>query len=482
MTAEPCTGAHSAAHWLRRAPHAIAVIEAGYRYTYSDLSTMVVRAVKFLSGSGLQPGAIAAIACGSRYMHMVLILACECLGVATTSLAPSELTPNNEILRRCTVLYSEEPCTWRHAVPLTLELIAAIARIPVTGDDLALLDAPPSPASGGRIVRTSGTTDQPKIMWNSPATIERMVMANRTMLDQLLVTEDFLCLYQFSIRTTYTHALLALRYGRTVVFSSLQDFQRDLGFIGTCHVVLLPAEAAGLCAMLPPLHRFGVRCGVHVNGSGVSAALRRGLLDTFASGVTNCYSMNETNYITWVDEDGVGTILPDACVRIVGEDGREVPMGETGRITVRSGRMVSGYLWNDELTARHFVNGWHITGDLGFQPAQDQLVVVGRADDMLNIGGVKLPPQPIEAAITAIDGISDAVLLGIENDQGLFELHVVIERSDPTRDADLDRQIQPIVHRYGRGYVGHFRDKLPRTDTGKVRRGALKALIGAYGN
>jgi O-succinylbenzoic acid--CoA ligase len=141
--------------------------------------------------------------------------------------------------------------------------------------------------------------------------------------------------------------------------------------------------------------------------------------------------------------------------------------------------MVPCYLWDDALTARYFVDGWHVTGDLGFQPARDRLVLLGRADDMLNIGGIKLPPQPIEADLRSVDGVRDAVLLGIENDLGLTELHVVIERTGPGLDAGLTDRVRPIVHRYGRDFVAHFRDDLPRTGTGKVRRGALRAWIRA---
>jgi acyl-coenzyme A synthetase/AMP-(fatty) acid ligase len=73
--------------------------------------------------------------------------------------------------------------------------------------------------------------------------------------------------------------------------------------------------------------------------------------------------------------------------------------------------------------------------------------------------------------------VRDAVLLGIENAQGMTELHLVIERSDPLRDQDLTDRVRPIVHQYGRDFVAHFRDGLPRTDTGKVRRGELRAWI-----
>jgi acyl-coenzyme A synthetase/AMP-(fatty) acid ligase len=272
---------------------------------------------------------------------------------------------------------------------------------------------------------------------------------------------------------------LCSRFGRTVVFSTIADFRRELEAIGGGHTILLPGDAADLCEAFSGQARPAAKCGVHVDGGALGPGLRRKLLETFAYRVRNNYSMNETNYVAMVDEDNIGTVLSDAAVRIIGDDGHEKPMGETGRITVRTARMTRGYLWDEALTAKHFVDGWHITGDLGFQPEANQLVVVGRADDMLNIGGIKLPPQPIEAEIRTFDGVRDAVLLGVENAHGLLELHVVVERSDPGQDADLERLIRPLIHRYSRGFVGHYQDSLPRTQTGKVRRAALIAMIEA---
>jgi acyl-coenzyme A synthetase/AMP-(fatty) acid ligase len=475
MTFEPRTGARSLAWWAHRTPHAIAVAEADYRYSYADMAALVVRMTKHLSAAGLTPGSIAGIECSSRYVHLVLILACECLGLATTSFVAQELVGDTELLSRCTVLYAEAPCQRPRTVPLTMELIVSIAQIPITPDDFGVLDYRPAPGTGGRIVKTSGTTGRQKCMRNDPAGIQRALTVTEEILNLQGGSRNFLCLYPFSFRPSYTDSVLALNAGRTVVFAGINTFYRDLAALGDCHAVILPADAAALIADFPgPTAAY---CVVQINGGSLTTKLHRDLLATFASSVCNTYSTNETNYVALLDEHGAGALLPGVEVRIAGDDGRDQPPGEAGVIMVRSTRMVPFYLWDDALTARYFIDGWHVTGDLGFQPARDSLVVLGRADDMLNIGGIKLPPQPIEAELRTVEGVRDAVLLGIENDLGLTELHVVIERSGRGRDAGLTELIRPVVHRYGRDFVAHFRDSLLRTDTGKVRRGALRASI-----
>ena len=111
-----------------------------------------------------------------------------------------------------------------------------------------------------------------------------------------------------------------------------------------------------------------------------------------------------------MDEDGSGTISPETEIRIVGDDG--VPKIPEKRGSSRSApRMTAGYLWDEALNARHFIDGWFRTDDVGTIPRPGTLVLFGRADDMLNIGGVKVSPYPIEERIESLAGVSDAVLL-----------------------------------------------------------------------
>ncbi|MDR3529779.1 MAG: hypothetical protein P4L90_04350 [Rhodopila sp.] len=101
------TSAQSVLRWARETPHAIAVIETQFRYTYADLAALIVKTAKVLRPSVTRPGALVGIECGSRYMHLVLVLACECLGANTVSFVPPELTDDNELLPRCSLLCIE---------------------------------------------------------------------------------------------------------------------------------------------------------------------------------------------------------------------------------------------------------------------------------------------------------------------------------------------------------------------------------------
>ncbi|MSO99688.1 MAG: hypothetical protein EXR07_01365 [Acetobacteraceae bacterium] len=152
-------------------------------------------------------------------------------------------------------------------------------------------------------------------------------------------------------------------------------------------------------------------------------------------------------------------------------------MGESGTIMVRSPRMGSHYLWNADETRKHFIDGWFRTSDIGVVPAPGKLIVIGRADDMINIGGIKLAPYPIEERIRTIEGINDAVLMSHANEMGVAELHVFIERSDPALDERIGQALVAVLRRHVMTFAAHYATRFPRTLTGKVQRNALKARL-----
>jgi AMP-binding enzyme len=204
--------------------------------------------------------------------------------------------------------------------------------------------------------------------------------------------------------------LECLQDGGTVYFAGEAE-ALDLIAAGAVNMVVFvvgDAERLVRDARPPPP---GHRLVVWAIGSAASRSLRELIRQRLNATFFNYYSSNETGRVTCVDDDSVGTLFPGAEVRIIDEDGHDKPLGEIEFILVETKTMVDGYCNDPVLTASRFVDGWFHTLDMGTMPAPDRLVVMGRADDMLDVGGVKLSPGPIEAQIKAIDGIRDAVLL-----------------------------------------------------------------------
>jgi O-succinylbenzoic acid--CoA ligase len=110
-------------------------------------------------------------------------------------------------------------------------------------------------------------------------------------------------------------------------------------------------------------------------------------------------------------------------------------------------------------------------------PEPGQLVVLGRADEMLNLGGIKIAPHPIEERIRAVDGVTDAVLLGLDDALGAGVLHIVIERDDPALDREMAARLIPLLTGHVTLFKLHCVDRLPRTQMGKVQRNLVKQSL-----
>jgi acyl-coenzyme A synthetase/AMP-(fatty) acid ligase len=178
--------------------------------------------------------------------------------------------------------------------------------------------------------------------------------------------------------------------------------------------------------------------------------------------------------ITGGPDEGVGTLLPDTSVRIVDDAGQTMTDGGPGTVAVRSPHVTEGYLWNEALTARHFSGGWFLTSDAGIVPAPGKLFLLGRTDDMLNVGGLKIAPYPIEEAIKSIDGVTDAVMVSHKTLDGMDELHVFIECRERAGFARAAQSVDAVIGRHDPRITAHYGTGLPRTGTGKVRREMLR--------
>lgn len=127
-----------------------------------------------------------------------------------------------------------------------------------------------------------------------------------------------------------------------------------------------------------------------------------------------------------------GRCMNSNSIRVVGDDGVDLPEGRLGEILVRSDSLFDGYFNRPDLSARALQDGWYWTGDLGFL-LEGEIYVIGRKDDAIIVGGKNLYPQDVEEIACRHPSIQDgrAVAFGVYNDElGTDDLVVVAEVSD----------------------------------------------------
>ena len=477
------TGASALARWARETPMAVAVMEGDTSYSYAMLFSNMLQAVEMLQAVGLRRGMIAGIQTEVQYLQLVLLLAAEIIGAAHLSITEPDLQAGGELAERCDLLCVETVTSHvahhPNLVRLPASLVDDLALRGPAGGAAALLATPPPSDAIGRLGTTSGTTGQRKFIGYTYQTLRNIVWSVKYILNHDADRYNFISTYRFNLMSTYSDSMLALEFGKTIVYCGDIDFFTSLKSFPGCHTFLMSGDAARVSAEAARSGHRAASCSLRVIGGPVSPALRAALHLDFTAKVRSIYASNEASVISVTDgDDGTGTVLPDTSVKIVNENGREVSPGKPGIIHVRSPRMSTGYLWDDVRTADNFADGWFRTNDMGVIPSPGKLIVLGRADEMLNIGGLKISPHPIEARIRGLEGVTDAVLVNLANAIGIDELHVFIERRDPGEDETIGRELVRIMQRHVTGFTAHYATRLPRTQTGKVQRNLLRDLTG----
>ena len=177
----------------------------------------------------------------------------------------------------------------------------------------------------------------------------------------------------------------------------------------------------------------------------------------------------------------IGRPLPDVEVRIVDAEGTEVRQGEIGEITVRTPRLMKGYLSQDDATAQTVVHGWLHTRDMGWLDADGYLYLTGRQDDLIIRGGENISPAEVEAVLQAHPAIEEAAIIGVPDvDWGEQVMAIVVPRADsPLTVEEVIDWCQQRLAGFKRPAMVRFVPELPRNPLGKILRKDLRETFKA---
>ena len=176
----------------------------------------------------------------------------------------------------------------------------------------------------------------------------------------------------------------------------------------------------------------------------------------------------------------IGRPLPDVEVRIVQEDGQDLPLGETGEIVARGPRLMRGYWGQPDATADTVHDGWLYTGDLGYQDEDGYIYLSGRAKDFIKRGGEMVAPEEVEHILHACPGVEECAVIGLP-DETWGERVVAVVVSTPGVELPEESLLDACqgLARFKRPEQVIFVGELPRNSLGKVLKNQLRAQLGA---
>ncbi len=172
----------------------------------------------------------------------------------------------------------------------------------------------------------------------------------------------------------------------------------------------------------------------------------------------------------------IGMPLPSTDMRIVGDDGTELPLGERGEIAIKGPQVMAGY-WNrpDETAKVMTADGYFRSGDIGVMDERGYFTIVDRKKDMINVSGFNVYPNEVEEVVTRMPGIVEAAAVAMPDENSGEAVKLYVVKSDPSITADgVKAFCKDNLTGYKRPKEVAFKDELPKTNVGKVLRRELR--------
>jgi acyl-CoA synthetase (AMP-forming)/AMP-acid ligase II len=459
-----------------REPQRVALVQDHQSWTYQALYSDLVRVLRVLHAMGMKRGDRVAVGTEGLQAGLLLLLAAEHLGAVTTSFLAEGDPDLDTLFGMVDWAFSDRP---QPAAPnvrnvtLDAQFIARLQGVDLS-DTSPIPRGPLALDEPQRISRTSGSSGRSKFMLLKRHAQEHWVRTGAENgayrpESRLLVAGPLV------MNAIFARSSACLRMGAAVL-----DLART-GLAGQdfTHVLALPALLQDILDSLPPGYAPRTRVEVQTMGGFASQQLRERAMRVFGGRVASRYGANEvTGVCDDLDANGVGILSPGVDVRILDEDGRDVPHGRLGMIAVRTPGMVDGYLHDDESTRNAFRGGWFVSGDWGALIAHRTLRLVGRHDDLLIVGGLKVPAKDIESQACELAQASDCAALSVNLAGGMISLGLALvlaaHADRAAARAKVERGLKLGVNTSARII---FLDALPRMGNGKVDRVALHRMF-----
>ena len=223
-------------------------------------------------------------------------------------------------------------------------------------------------------------------------------------------------------------------------------------------------------------------------GAPMAAALLERSMETLRCPHVQIYGMTETgNTMTCLRAEehqpgnprlrSAGRPYPKVRIKIVDQNGAELPPRQTGEICAHSPANMVGYWRREDANRTTLVDGWVHTGDAGYLDEDGYVYVCDRIKDMIIYAGENVYPAEVEAALCAHPAVADIAVFGIPDERWGELVHAVVVTRADSKLALSDLQ------QFAKGRLAEFKiprsitfaDTLPRTSSGKVQKGKLRA-------
>jgi long-chain acyl-CoA synthetase len=484
----------------------VALISRNRDTTYGQLRDQTERLRGGLIAHGVGQGDRVAILCGNNRYFVVAYLAAAGLGAVAVPLNPASPAPEIErelhVVRPVAAIVGPSAAApWKRIDRAAVSSLTCVVRAEgdVDGDELSLqtlLESDPAPIVDvaadaiAAMMFTSGTAGSPRAAMLSHGNLISNIEQDLTARDH---TEEGDIVYGvlplFHIFGLNVVLGVSFTVGATVLLVQRFDPATAVQSIVQRGVTVVPGAPPMWVAFshfdeLPDDSFASVRLALSGAARLPNPVYDR-VLERFGLAIHEGYGLTEASPVVTSSAGlqrrpgSVGRLLVGQEMRLVGDDGEDVPAGDAGEIWVRGDHIFKGYFDDPEATERVLVDGWLRTGDIGSVDGDGFLYLVDRAKDLVIVSGFNVFPAEVEEVLSAHPGVAEVGVLGVPHPHhGEAVKAFVVPR--PDHDIDEDGLID-----FARDYLARYKcpskvvfvDQLPRNAAGKLIRRELEGTV-----
>jgi long-chain acyl-CoA synthetase len=212
-------------------------------------------------------------------------------------------------------------------------------------------------------------------------------------------------------------------------------------------------------------------------GSAMPVELMRGFEDAFGCKVLEGYGLSETSPVASFNHPdrerkpgSIGQPVDGVEMKLVDDEGREVPQGEVGEIVIRGHNVMKGYWNKPDATADAIRDGWFHSGDMATIDDQGYFFIVDRKKDLIIRGGYNVYPREIEEVLYEHPAVREAAVIGLPHDEYGEEVGAAVALKDGAQATpeELRDYVKSQVAAYKYPRRVWLVDELPKGPTGKI--------------
>lgn len=473
-------------------PEHLAVAYKNERITYRELCTRVKNAAKLLHYKyGVQSGDLVMLSAVSKPEYVVILLGIQYLGAVSVPIDKAAKEANildvyNFINPRLLITDAKVN------VPNKISLKLLNGEITSEKINEPLAYAQPQEQAVAEILFTTGTTGKPKGAMLTYGNIAASTANTRDgvgMLPSDVVLIPLPLNHSVGMRVLRT----SLYLGASIIiqngFTFAKELENNISAFGCTGLVSVPASIEVVYRQMQD--KFAEVLGklryIEFGAGSLSYDMKKKLTKILPkTTIINTWGSTETGGAIFLNVSkhpdkltSLGKPAPSVRLKVVDEHGNAIQahdINTAGRMVLQGPMQMAGYYKSPEQSAQTLVDGWLYTNDMVYTDEDDYVYMLGRADDIINVGGEKVSPIEVENIAQENESVRECACIGVDDPEGILgrvPILYVVPEGNKFEEKALVKFLAEKLEKYKLPQRYLLIDELPRNRMKKLDRKAL---------